>query len=76
MIEIPSNSSEYSYKNKNIGTCLLFNNQKFENRSFKERAGSEIDVENLKTCFESFRFNVKTFIDQKSSNIIKELKNF
>jgi hypothetical protein len=67
VIGISSNSSEYSYANKKIETCLLFNNQ-------KDRAGSEIDVENLKTCFESFGFDVKPFIDLKASDIIKELK--
>jgi hypothetical protein len=75
VIGISSNSSEYSYANNKIGTCLLFNNQKFKKKNQKERAGSEIDVVDLKNCFETFGFNVKLFIDKKSSEIIKELKD-
>ena len=64
----------YKMESRPKGQCLIINNEKFKNLSF--RKGSQIDADNLQTVFTALGFVVKIQSNLNQSAMEQELTSF
>ena len=57
------------------GRVVLFNNQNFKQKSHY-RAGSEIDVENVKNTFQKFNFEIDLHLDKTAEDMLQLVKQY
>lgn len=62
-------ASEYNMKHKNRGMALIFNHESFDIPSLKDRAGTNVDCENLCNSLKKLHFNVHVYKDLKLKQI-------
>lgn len=64
---------EYNMRHKERGMALIFNHERFDDKSLTKRLGTNVDCKNLDATFKQLGFDVRVFNDRTLLEIQKIL---
>lgn len=66
-------ASEYNMRHSNRGIALIFNHERFDIPTLKDRTGTNVDCENLYNSFKRLHFDVIVCKDFKLREIQQQI---